>query len=67
MAKEIRVDVKENKILEMDASLLSILLKDNSSGKNIIWATDNYAQNGFGYKSNDYITTYSVTGANGQH
>lgn len=65
MAKEIRVDVKENKILEMDASLLSILLKDNSSGKNIIWATDNYAQNGFGYKSNDYITTYSVTGANG--
>ena len=65
MAKGIRADVKENKILEMDASLLSILLKDNSSGKNIIWATDNYAQNGFGYKSNDYITTYSVTGANG--
>ena len=26
MAKEIRVDVKENKILEMDASLLSILI-----------------------------------------
>ena len=49
MAKEIRVDVKENKILEMDASLLSILLKDNSSGKNLIWATDNYAQKGFGY------------------
>ncbi len=65
MAKEIRVDVKENKILEMDASLLSILLKDNSSGKNLIWATDNYAQKGFGYGSNDYITTYAVTGANG--
>lgn len=35
MAKEIRADVKENKILEMDASLLSILLKDNFSGKNL--------------------------------
>ena len=65
MAKEIRVDVKENEILEMDASLLSMLLKDNSSGKNLIWATDNYAQKGFGYGSNDYITTYAVTGANG--
>lgn len=65
MAKEIRVDVKENKILEMDASLLSMLLKDNSSGKNLIWATDNYAQKGFGYGSNDYITTYAITGANG--
>ena len=65
MAKEIRADVKENMILEMDSSLLSILLKDNSSGKNLIWATDNYAQKGFGYGSNDYITTYAITGANG--
>lgn len=65
MAKEIRVDVKENKILEMDASLLSILLKDNSSGKNLIWATDNYAQKGFGYGKNDHIDIYAITGANG--
>ena len=64
MAKEIRVDVKENKILEMDASLLSILLKDNSSGKNLIWATDNYAQKGFGYGKNDHIDVYAITGAN---
>lgn len=65
MAKEIRVDLKENKILEMDASLLSILLKDNSSGKNLIWATDNYAQKGFGYGKNDHIDIYAITGANG--
>lgn len=65
MAKEIRADVKENKILEMDASLLSILLKDNSSGKNLIWATDGYAQKGFGYGSNDHIDIYAITGANG--
>lgn len=65
MAKEIRVDVKENMILEMDVSLLSILLKDNSSGKNLIWATDNYAQKGFGYGKNDHIDVYAITGANG--
>jgi len=65
MAKEIRVDVKENKILEMDASLLSILLKDNSSGKNLIWATDGYASKGFGYGSNDHIEIYAITGTNG--
>lgn len=49
MAKEIRVDVKENRILETDAFLLPVLLKDNSSGKNLIWATEDYAQNGEGY------------------
>lgn len=65
MAKEIRVDVKENKILEMDASLLSILLKDNSSGKNLIWATDGYVSKGFGYGSNDHIEIYAITGTNG--
>lgn len=65
MAKEIRVDVKENKILEMDSELLSILLKDNSSGKNIIWATDNYAQKGAGYMANDTISIFAITGKNG--
>ena len=65
MAKEIRVDVKENKILEMDASLLSILLKDNSSGKNLIWATDGYAKKGVRYRSEDHIDVYAITGVNG--
>ena len=65
MAKEIRVDVKENKILEMDSELLSILLKDNSSGKNIIWATDNYAQKGAGYTAKDTISIFTITGKNG--
>ena len=65
MAKEIRVDVKENRILERDAQLLSILLKDNSSGKNLIWATDDYISNGNGYSASDYITIYSITGKSG--
>lgn len=65
MAKENIVDVKENRILEMDADLLSILLKDNSSGENLIWATDDYTQNGEGYRKSDFITIERITGEHG--
>ena len=33
------IDVKEEQLLSIDMELLNILLKDNSSNKNIIWAT----------------------------
>lgn len=56
MAKEIRVDIKENKILERDTQLLSILLKDNSSGKNLIWATENFSSNRNGYGAGDFLS-----------
>ena len=59
------IDVKENYIYHLDIELLDILLKDHSSGKNIIWATDNYSSRGCGYQSYDYITVQSVTGYNG--
>lgn len=59
------IDVKENYIFRLDTELLSILLKDRSSGQSIIWATDNYASRGYGYQSYDYITVQSVTGYNG--
>lgn len=64
--REIKVDIKENEILNSDPKLLEILLKDNSSGKNIIWATDDYAGNGEGFSANDQITIDSVTGENGE-
>ena len=32
------IDIKENYIRDLDAALLAILIKDKSSGKNIIWA-----------------------------
>lgn len=35
-------DVNENNILKADEELLSILVKDQSTGKNILWMTDNY-------------------------
>ena len=65
MAKEIRVDIKENRILALDSMLLNILLKDNSSGKNIIWATDDYTQYDETYTKDRQITVFSVTGKNG--
>lgn len=60
------VDVKEDNILQFDFELLSILLKDNSTKTNIIWATDIYSKKGYGYKENDLITIDKVTGVNGQ-
>jgi hypothetical protein len=36
-----QIDIKGNYLYRLDHELLAILLKDRSSGKNIIWATDN--------------------------
>ena len=56
------VDVKENRLLSIDIELLNILLKDNSSGKNIIWATSDYENNGSGFDFDSEITVNKVTG-----
>ena len=59
------IDIKENYIYQLDSKLLAILLMDKSSGKNIIWATDNYAERGPGYRSSDEIMMDSITHRNG--
>lgn len=59
------IDIQENSIYEIDEKLLEILLKDRSSKKNIIWATDNYAMRGKGYQEYDHIAVKSITGRNG--
>lgn len=56
------VDIKENYIKHLDDALLSILLKDKTSGKNLIWATDTYAWRGIGFDPQDYITVKAITG-----
>lgn len=61
-----KVDVKENSIYKLDHNLLSILLKDHSSKKNIIWATDNYREKGIGYNFDDQITVEKIVGYNGK-
>ena len=58
-------DIKENYIKQLDVALLGILLKDKSSGKNIIWATDTYVSRGVGFGPQDYITVSAITGLRG--
>lgn len=59
------IDIKENFIKHLDDALLSILLKDRSSGKNLIWATDTYISHGVGFGSQDHITQAQITGKRG--
>lgn len=60
------IDIKENYIKCLDDELLSILLKDRSSGKNILWATDTYAEKGAHYDSWEHITVKLITGRFGK-
>lgn len=59
------IDIKENYIRDLDEALLAILLKDKSSGKNIIWATDTYVSRGIGFRPQDEITLKAITGIYG--
>lgn len=66
MSEEHEIDIRENYIKQLDDELLSILLKDRSSGKNIIWATDIYADKGEPYDSQQHITVSLITGRSGK-
>ncbi|MBQ3670829.1 MAG: restriction endonuclease subunit M, partial [Treponema sp.] len=59
------IDIKENDLLKIAPSLLEILLKDKTTGKNIIWATDNYAKYGELYSSDKEIKIELITGEHG--
>lgn len=59
------IDVKENKLLNIDVELLTILLRDNTTKKNIIWGTDIYKNHGLGFNFLDNITIEKVTGCYG--
>ena len=59
------VDIKENNLLKIDSELLEILLKDKTTGKNIIWATDNYTKYGAAYNPDQEIKIDLITGQRG--
>ena len=40
-------------------------MQDKSSGKNIIWATNDYSQNEYGFRRDDEIQIYAIVGNNG--
>ena len=58
-------DVQETALAELDKNILLILLKDHSTGKNILWATDDYKDLGIGFAADDEITLPAITGAHG--
>ena len=59
------IDIKENVLRHLDNALLNILLKDKSSGRNLIWATDTYVSRGVGFGPQDHITVSAITGLRG--
>lgn len=59
------VDVEENNIIELQPEILAGLLKDCSTGKNIIWATDDYSYLGENYQFSSEIVPEAITGENG--
>lgn len=59
------VDIKENNINQFDYELLSILLKDMTTSKNILWGTDNYIDRGINYSAKDEIKVEQIIGYNG--
>ncbi len=59
------IDILEDHINSLSPDLLRTLLVDHSTGKNIIWATNDYSTRGAGYNFDDPITPDLITALNG--
>ncbi len=58
------IDVLEQDILDASPFLLDLLLRDKTTGRNIVWATDDYIANGLAYAPEKEILPALITGAN---
>ncbi|MGZ7253961.1 Eco57I restriction-modification methylase domain-containing protein, partial [Streptococcus pyogenes] len=56
------IDISEETLYRESPEILRYLLKDQSTGKNIVWATNSYAYLGKGFRASDHITKNQVTG-----
>lgn len=63
---ETKIDIKENYLFNTDRELLELLLKDQTSNQNIIWAVDDYSSLGENYSADNFITVETITGENGE-
>jgi len=61
---QFKIDIGENNIIRNYPKVLDILLLDQTTKKNIFWATDNYEYLGDNFKYFSNITTKSITGSN---
>lgn len=64
MEKDIKLKIFDDKLDIYGKSLLSILLKDRTTGNNIIWATNDYIELGEIYRAENEISLNVVNGGN---
>ncbi|HBK84340.1 MAG TPA: restriction endonuclease subunit M [Flavobacterium sp.] len=62
---QVVIDILENELIEKYPDILGILLRDQTTQKNIFWATDNYENLGDSYKSDSEILPDLITGEKG--
>lgn len=60
------IDIIEDDILKKYPKVLDIFLLDQTTRKNIFWATDNYQHLGHNYQFSSPINTESIIGSNGK-
>lgn len=60
------IDIVEQRLADYDISILNILLSDRTTGRNIIWATDDYAYMGAGFDAHNEILADLIVGQNTQ-
>lgn len=56
------IDILEDEIKSWGYEILENLLRDRTTGENIIWATEDYSSVGEGYSFHDQITIEKITG-----
>jgi hypothetical protein len=59
------IDILENELIEKYPGILGILLRDQTTKKNIFWATDNYEHFGLLYSFGSQILPELITGEKG--
>lgn len=62
---QVSIDILENELIEKYPNILDILLCDQTTHRNIFWATDNYEHLGDSYKSDSEIFPDLITGEKG--
>ena len=62
---QVVIDILENELIEKYPDILEILLRDQTTQKNIFWATDNYEHFGDSYRFNSEILPELITGEKG--
>ncbi|WP_158858841.1 restriction endonuclease subunit M [Lunatibacter salilacus] len=62
---QVVIDILENELIEKYPVVLGILLRDQTTQKNIFWSTDNYEHLGDSYKFNSEILPDLITGEKG--